>query len=75
MEQNRFSSNYKSKQKIHERYKKSLPLLLSAIKASDRAYIFDNFGTNMLWLVEITSGKTIAIKTEYLPLWSNDFVI
>ncbi len=62
-------------QKIKERYQKSLSLLLPAIKASDRAYIFDNSGTSMEWIAEITSGKTINIKTEYLPSWFNDNII
>lgn len=55
--------------KIISRYYRSLELLLDAVRYSDRAYIFDNSGKELCWLAEITSGKTVELKTDHLQLW------
>jgi predicted ABC-type ATPase len=49
------------KEKIAERYHRSLALLMVAIRHTNRAYIFDNSGDNAdgkhTWLAEITEGR------------------
>jgi predicted ABC-type ATPase len=59
--------------KIVMRYQKSLALLLSAIRYSSRAYIFDNSTNNAAgthtWLAEITDGKTLKLMSDQIPAW------
>lgn len=60
-------------EKIVQRYHKSLELLMSAIRHSNRAYIFDNSTDNAdrtrTWLAEITEGRTLELKTDQIPAW------
>lgn len=60
-------------EKIVQRYHKSLELLMSAIRNSSRAYIFDNSTDNAdrthTWLAEITEGRTLELKTGQIPAW------
>ena len=67
------------KDKIESRYYRSLKLLSSAVKHTDRAYIFDNsVGTSIndrVWILEITDAKRIKFKTDTLPLWINEYLI
>lgn len=57
--------------KIVERYHRSLALLLDAVRATNRAYIFDNSGDQgtHTWLAEITDGKTLELKVNSAPAW------
>ncbi len=55
--------------KIINRYQRSLDLLFYAVKASNRAYIFDNSGNERIWLAEITDGQEPEMKTEYMTDW------
>ena len=57
--------------KIEERYHRSLDFLLSAIRYTNRAYIFDNSGegTDRTWLAEITDGRELELKTDRVPSW------
>ena len=57
--------------KIEERYYRSLDLLISAIRHTNRAYIFDNSGegTDRTWLAEITDGRELELKTDRVPAW------
>jgi predicted ABC-type ATPase len=64
-----------SSDKIIQRYYRSLDLLREAIKFSNRSYIFDNSGYQLLWLAEITDGKAIEIKTEFIPVWFDKYVL
>lgn len=61
--------------KIVSRYRRSLDLLLDAIKASDRAYLFDNSGQSHELIAEVTEGTVIDIKKEVAPQWFMDAVI
>jgi predicted ABC-type ATPase len=65
--------------KIVSRYHKSLELLLSAIRFTNRAYIFDNSTNNAdsmhTWLAEITDGKTLELKTDRIPAWFQHAVL
>ncbi len=55
--------------KIRERYTRSLDLLLNAIRATRRAYIFENSGEDCQWLAEITHGREIELKMDSIPAW------
>ncbi len=61
--------------KIRERYRRSLNNLLDAVKASDRAYIFDNSGAEAFLVAEITDGKDIEIKNSNVPVWFSRHVL
>ena len=55
--------------KIITRYHRSLDLLVEAVKATHRAYIFDNSTHEHIWLAEITDGHTLEMKTAQMPAW------
>jgi len=54
--------------KIRSRYGKSLSLMLPALHASDRAYIFDNSGDSVRWIAEVEDGK-LQIVDGVVPRW------
>ncbi|RZG88642.1 zeta toxin [Acinetobacter sp. WCHAc060033] len=60
-------------QKIRERYYRSLDLLMSAIEASDRAYIFDNssHGEKASFIAEIEKAEVLKLNpaVELFPKW------
>ncbi|MEZ6142372.1 MAG: zeta toxin family protein [Zavarzinella sp.] len=63
------------KQKITDRYERSLKLLPDAVKQSNRAYFFDSSSTNSVWFAEITDGIHLEIKQNVLvPIWFNGVV-
>ena len=55
--------------KIISRYRRSLDLLREAVRYSHRAYIFDNSGSERVWLAEVSEGKVIELKTNAMPHW------
>jgi len=57
--------------KIAIRYQRSLALLPEAVRATNRAYIFDNSGGmgEHTWLAEITDGKNLELKANPVPAW------
>jgi len=55
--------------KIVSRYQRSLNQLPQAIKATNRAYIFDNSGQASVWVCEITEGTKIDYKQDVVPDW------
>lgn len=57
--------------KIISRYSRSMDLLFSAIKYTNRAFIFDNSTHKNIWLAEITNGRELDLKIEEPPLWFN----
>jgi predicted ABC-type ATPase len=61
--------------KIESRYYRSLDLLAEAVKFTNRAYIFDNSGSEFQWIAEITDGNQIDIKTEYYPMWLKTYLL
>lgn len=61
--------------KIESRYVRSLDLLWEAVKFTDRAYIFDNSGSNLLWLAEITDAEKLEIKSDFVPSWFTKYVL
>lgn len=58
---------------VEKRYYRSLDLLMSAIRLTNRAYIFDNSTDNVdhthTWLAEITDGKKLELKADRIPAW------
>ena len=66
-------------QKIRERYYRSLDLLMAAIEASDRAYIFDNssHGEKAAFIAEIEKAEVLKLNhaVEYFPKWFVDKVL
>jgi predicted ABC-type ATPase len=63
------------KDKIVQRYYRSLDLLLKAIKYSNRAYLFDNSGASKKFIASIEEGKSIDIQVDTLPEWFEKYVI
>jgi predicted ABC-type ATPase len=61
--------------KIVSRYTRSLDLLLSAIKASNRAYLFDNSGQSHELIAEVTEGNVVDLKKDSMPGWFIDAVL
>jgi len=55
--------------KIVSRYHRSLELLREAVRYTHRAYIFDNSGSECVWLAEVTEGKELELKTDTIPSW------
>lgn len=62
-------------QKIEERYYRSLDLLWEAIQYTHRAYIFDNSGSELLWLAEIIDAKSLEIKIDKTPSWFQTYIL
>ncbi len=63
------------KDKIRQRYARSIALLPEAIHHADRAYIFDNSSTHMKLIAEVTDGSQLALKTEDAPDWISNTVL
>jgi hypothetical protein len=57
--------------KIVSRYARSLDLLLTAVKHTHRAYLFDNsrHGGDHLWVAEITNGQDLVLLCDPMPRW------
>jgi len=61
--------------KIISRYHRSLKHLTRAIKFSNRAYIFDNSGSESVWVCEISAGKQTEYKQDLVPDWVYRYVV
>lgn len=66
-------------QKIVERYYRSMDLLMQAVDASDRTYLFDNSsnGEKAAFIAEIQSAETLKMNPEVqqLPWWFAEKVL
>ena len=60
--------------KIVERYHRSLALLRSALKLTDRAYIFDNSGAEPMLVAEEMNGKEVTYKMAQVPSWVDEAI-
>lgn len=58
-----------SEDKIRSRYVRSLALLPDAVRYADRAFIFDNSGSERVWIADVTDGVDIEMKTDEMPVW------
>ncbi len=63
------------KDKIVNRYSKSLKNLLGAIKLSDRAFLFDNSGPGHKLVAEIKDGREINFDPSFVPNWFDKYVL
>jgi predicted ABC-type ATPase len=55
--------------KIINRYRRSLDLLMQAVQFTHRAYIFDNSNDKYIWVAEITDGRALEMKVDQMPAW------
>ncbi len=55
--------------KIVERYHRSLGLLADAVQYANRAYIFDNSSDKKVWVAEVTEGDILELKSDIMPFW------
>ena len=66
-------------QKIVERYYRSMDLLMQAVDASDRTYLFDNSsnGEKAAFIAEIQSAETLKMNpdAQQLPWWFAEKVL
>ncbi|MDH4477584.1 MAG: zeta toxin family protein [Verrucomicrobiaceae bacterium] len=64
---------------VERRYYRPLDLVISAIRHTNRAYVFDNSTDNAdrthTWLAEITEGRTLELKTDQIPAWFKHAVL
>lgn len=63
------------KDKIINRYYRSLGYLKDAVKLSHRAYIFDNSSNEKTWICEITDGSNVDMKVDTIPKWIKDYLL
>jgi predicted ABC-type ATPase len=61
--------------KITTRYYRSMDLLWEAVKHANRAYIFDNSTSKVVWLAEFTDATSLDIKVETMPSWFQKYVL
>lgn len=63
-----------SLKKIKSRFPDTLKNLYPAIKATDRAYLFDNSGKSLELIAEVFQGA-LELKVSTLPDWFIDYVL
>ncbi|MFW3341611.1 zeta toxin family protein [Aliarcobacter butzleri] len=63
------------KDKIINRYYRSLGYLKDAVKLSHRAYIFDNSSNEKTWICEITNGSKVDMKVDTIPKWVKEYLL
>lgn len=66
--------------KIRNRYYRTMDLLIDAIEASDRAFLFDNSSdtTDHTYICEVTNGESLTFNPEFegeLPIWFEKYVL
>ena len=61
--------------KIISRYYRSLDLLFDAVRNSNRAYIFDNSGNDLVFICEITEAKDFLYRVNPIPQWFKTYVL
>lgn len=64
-----------SKEKIYQRYNRSLENLLPSLREVYRAYIFDNSGENIKLIAEVEPEKELKLLTNHIPEWFMNCVI
>jgi len=59
-----------SDEKISARYYRSLELLKTALRSTDRAYFFDTSEEHRPWyFAEVVGGNEILLKSQEIPAW------
>lgn len=69
------SGHYVAPENVRNRYYKSLKQLKSAIKVSNRAYLWDNSGTASLLFAEIEDSDVKILDTDKVPNWFMKYVV
>lgn len=70
-----FKGHNVPKDKIINRYYRSLGYLKDAVKLTHRAYIFDNSSNDKTWICEITDGSKVDMKIDIIPKWVNEYLL
>lgn len=60
--------------KIRSRYARSLDLLLPAMRTCNRAFVFDNSGSDLQFVAELREG-VLFLRTEDIPAWFDRSVL
>ena len=66
------------KDRVAERYGRSLAQLYAAIRHTNRAFIFDNSATTVQqqkWIAEVTEGRHLELKVTEVPAWFQEAVL
>ena len=63
------------KEKIVNRYERTMNLLLDAIKLVDRAYLFDNSSTHPILFATSQHDEISMVNEEFAPDWFRKYVI
>lgn len=63
------------KDKILDRYVRSLNNLLPAIRQTSRAFLYDNSGLEHREIAQVTDGTTLMFDIGFVPLWFEDYVL
>ena len=63
-----------SKDRIEDRYFRSMNLLKDAIPLTFRTFIFDNSGKEKEWILEIENGTKVTFKHTLVPEWIDKYV-
>lgn len=71
----KLDGHYVSKDKIIERYYKSLNLLKKAVKSSFRSFIFDNSGIKSKLILEVEEGKIVIYHDSKIPKWVDKYLL
>jgi predicted ABC-type ATPase len=58
-----------SREKIVDRYSRSLDLLADAVQYANRSYIFDNSSAQKVWVAEVTDNDILELKSDTMPNW------
>ena len=64
-------------EKVVLRYQRCLAILRSALAGAHRAFLFDNSGSEPVWLAQQNADGSLEIKTSEstLPAWFKQYVI
>jgi hypothetical protein len=49
-------------------------LLWEAVKYTNRAYLFDNSGSDLQFLAEIIDGQELILKKDVMPNWFKTYI-
>jgi len=63
------------KEKIVNRYYRSLDLLKSAVSETYRTFIFDNSGKKSKFILEIFKGEELKYKDDEIPPWVDKYLL
>jgi predicted ABC-type ATPase len=61
--------------KIEARYYKTLEQLAKAVQFTNRAYFFDNSGTEHRFIAEVTDGREIKFHSLDIPRWLQTYLL